>query len=178
MILVIVAMETVAPDGLIVFEAADEILDRVQVIAILRIVDGIGLRNAKNTTVLDVGWRNQADAIQLPLPQLNEVGVRNRPQPVTLGTEILQPQATFGRIRHHVRTPVFEVLNSSHLDLGIVNINPIVRKQLGFVNDQAHGEKIAVFQFLRGLHDLCGGGGGSSFLINSVIGMLEIKSVP
>src|SRR5215831_3212662 len=79
MILVIVAMEPIAPDRLIVFEAANEIPHSRQVITVIGIIDRISFRNAKDTAVLNVSARSQTDALEFPFTELDEIGVRHFP---------------------------------------------------------------------------------------------------
>ena len=75
--------------------------------------------------------------------------VRQRPEVVAVGAEVLEAQARLRLIRHHVRTPVLEVLDAADLARRIVNVDPVVREQVGAIDDHADGDEVAVLEIAR-----------------------------
>src|SRR4029077_9419665 len=67
---------------------------------------------------------------------------------VTLEAEVLETQAGELRIRHHFRRPRAEILDAADLDAGLVDVDPVVREQIGLVHDQRYGEEVAIAQAL------------------------------
>src|SRR5262245_32857872 len=116
-------MKPVAPDRLEIFEPIDKAPDGGQVLAVLRIVDRIRLGNSQDAAVLDIGRPGQVDALDFSLPALDELTVWRSPQRIAFGAEILETKTRLGRVRHHVRAPVLEVLNSSDLDPRVVDVD-------------------------------------------------------
>src|SRR5690606_12768685 len=112
MILVVIAMQAVSTDGLEVLEPIYKIFDRLQILTIFGIVDGIRLGNAKHTAIQYITGPGQPDAFKLLLRKLDEVRVRHGPEVVPFGAKVLQPQAGRRRIRDHIRAPVLEVLDT------------------------------------------------------------------
>src|SRR5262245_25301992 len=109
MVLVIVAMKSVATDRLAVFQRAQIFLDNGQIVTILRIIDWIGLGNAKDTTVLDIPVARQTNAIQFPFRQFDQLSISQGPQGIPLCAEVFQSEAGLVRVRYHLRTPVLKV---------------------------------------------------------------------
>src|SRR5439155_26344259 len=102
-------MQPVAADRLEVFEATNEFPNGDQVVAVVGIIDGIGLWHSANATVVDNGLASQADALPCSLSDLDEVCVHYVPQLIPIGAEVLQTQGCLGGIRDHFGTPVLEV---------------------------------------------------------------------
>jgi hypothetical protein len=88
---------------------------------------------------LNVGILCQADPINLLLGKFNQFFIGHAPNLVALVAKIFHAQTRLSRIGNHVRTPVLKVLNASDFDFGRMNVNPIVRKKVGLVDDETHG---------------------------------------
>src|SRR6267378_3452427 len=154
MVLVVVAMQPVAADGLQVFEPIDERPNGGQAIAVAGIVDRICFFVPEHAPILDVGSAGQPDLLELPLAQLDEIGIRHAPERIVLGTEVLQAEAGLAGVRYHVGTPVLEVLDAADPDLRGVDVDPVVREEGWLSHDQTDGEKVPVDELCRGGADL------------------------
>ena len=55
-----------------------------------------------------------------------------------------RPRLAFARVGHHLGAPAPEVLDAPDLDLGRVDVDPVVGKGIGTVHDETHGEEVAV----------------------------------
>ncbi len=62
-----------------------------------------------------------------------------------------RPRQVFDLIRHHVGAPVLEVLDAADLDGRIVNVDPVVREQLGAIDDHRHGDEVPILEIARRL---------------------------
>ena len=151
MILVIIAVQPVAADRLEVFKAINEFPNGDQVVAVVGIIDGIGLWHTANAAILDIRVASQADAIHFSLSKLDELCVRHVPKLVPFGAEVLETQARLGGIGDHFGAPVLEVLNPTHLDIRIVDVDPVVREKLGLVHYQTDCQEVTIMDFLCGL---------------------------
>src|SRR5207245_1154760 len=134
-----------------------------EVLAIVGVVDGVGLGDADHTAVLDVLVTNEPDLSHLAPAQLDQLGVRGGPEVVTLRAEILEPEARLRGIRNHVWAPAPKVLDPSYFDVGRMHIDPVVRERLRLVHDQAHGHEVAIGQSGRRGQDI-GRRGGAELL--------------
>src|SRR5215831_16367235 len=141
MVLIIIPVQPIAPDRLEVFQAIGKPPHYSQVFTVARVVYGVGLRHAEDAAILYMSIARQADAVDLTLAELDQIGIRHGPECIPLSAEVLQPHAALGQIRHHVGAPVLEVLDPADLHHGIMNVDPRVRKQVRLVNDQAHSQK-------------------------------------
>ena len=128
MVLIIVTMKPVATNRLKIFQAIYESPQYRKRVAIVGIVDRIGLWNAEDTTTLNVVIARQTDAFYFALSKLNKLGVRHIPQTVSFGAEILKAKACLARIGNHVSAPILKVLDAADLDARVMNINPIIRE--------------------------------------------------
>src|SRR5438034_11662309 len=144
-------MQPVAAERLEVYEATNEFPNGDQVVAVVGIIDGIGLWHSANATVLNIGVASQADAIHFSLSELDEVCVHYVPQLIPFGAEVLQTQGCLGGIRDHFGTPVLEVLNPTHLDIRIVDVDPVVWEKVGLVHYQTDCQEVTIMDFLCGL---------------------------
>ena len=61
-------------------------------------------------------------------PLFDEAVIWPGPLLVVVPEEVLQPQGGFRCVRYHVGTPVLVILDSPHLDLRRVDVDPVVRK--------------------------------------------------
>ena len=113
-------------------------------LAIISVIDRVSLGDTEHTAIFNVVEQGQADVNGFPLREFDQVRVRRVPQLVALCAKVLEAQTCLAWVRNHVRAPVLEILNPAHLDGRIVNVNPIVGKQVDLINDEAYGEEIAV----------------------------------
>src|SRR6185295_151295 len=125
MVLVIVAVQPVAADGLGILEASHEFTNGSQSVGIAGVVDRIRLGDAEHTTVLDVGAANHPDMLQLSLAELDQLGVRRVPYRITLGAEVLEAKAGLGGIRDHVGAPASEILDAADAHVWGVDVDPV-----------------------------------------------------
>ena len=95
------------------------------------VVDRIGLGHPHHAAVDDVRGVDQADRVDLAAAQRQQVGVGARPEVVALEAEVFQAEAGLARVGHQVGRPVLEVLDPAELDLGLVDVDPVVGKGLG-----------------------------------------------
>ena len=79
-----------------------------------------------------------------------QILVRRIPQPVAFEAEVFKPEAGEFLVRHHFRRPRTEILDASDFDARLVDIDPVVREEVGFVDDQRHGDEIAIAQLVGG----------------------------
>ena len=174
MILVIVTVQSVAADGLNVIHSGDEILNGREAIPVVGVVDRIRLRHPEDATVLNDFRLDQADMLELAFAEFDQFGVAGAPEPVSLVAEVFEAKAAPGLVRNHRRTPVLEILDPTDLDVGLVDVNPVVVEQVGFVDDQeADGEEVSILELSGGFANLLRGR-GIELLISSVTGMLEM----
>src|SRR5207249_5813232 len=118
-------MQPVAADRLEVFKAINEFPNGDQVVAVVGIIDGIGLWHTANAAILNTGVASQADAIHFSLSEIDELCVRHVPKLVPFGAEVLETQARLSGIGDHFGAPVLQVLNPTYLDSRLVDVDPV-----------------------------------------------------
>ena len=151
MVLIIILVHPVSPDELKIAEAATEKLAHdPQCFRIDSIIHRISFRHTDHSAVFNVRGFDKTERFQLTLTQLNQVRILHSPQPVALEAEVFQPQARELAVRHHLGRPGAEVLDAANLDAGLVDVDPVVGEQIGLVDDQRHGEEVAITQVLGG----------------------------
>src|SRR4029078_3613865 len=111
--------------------------------AILIVVDGISFRLADDAGVNHVLSSDKADLRNFSFGEGDEIGVRAVPQAIALEAKIFQAKTTHAGL-HHLRRPGKKILDAPNFDRRIVDINPIIQKWDGLVDDQRHNQKIAV----------------------------------
>src|SRR4029077_4741200 len=141
-VLVVVRMRAVAADGLQVGESRHVLADGAQRLLVVLVVDRIRLRHTHDARVADPLPLDQADRFQFGGGHLDELRVRERRDVIAGRAEVLEAQAGLRPIRHHVGAPVLEVLDAADLDGRIVNVDPVVREQLGAIDDHRHGDEV------------------------------------
>ena len=102
---------------------------------------------------------DQPDPLELALPELDQIRVARAPEFVALVAEVLETEAGLRLVREHHGAPVLEVLDPADLDLGLVDVDPVVGEQLGSIDDQADGEEVAILELSGGPHGLRPGRG-------------------
>src|SRR5215813_10912621 len=117
MVLIVVAMQTVATDGLEIREVAEIEANRVNGLPIVMIVDWIGLAGGQHRAIFDLGGLNQTDAGAFFDSSLNQALGRPTPLLALVRKEILKPEGSARRIGHHRRAPVFIILDAPDRDL-------------------------------------------------------------
>ena len=114
----------------------------------------------------------------------DHIGVGQLPQIVGLVAEVFESDPDVTRVGHQIRTPVIEDLHPAHHHVGLLDVDPVVGKQLRserrFVVDlqsfqqQADGDEVAIHQPIAHFQTFFGTG-ASSERISSLIGMVEKK---
>ena len=72
-----------------------------------------------------------------------------------------RPTQALCRVRDHPRAPGAEVLDPADLDVGLVDVDPVVREEVLAVEHERDGEEVAVAQALGGGDDLRRGCGSA-----------------
>src|SRR5262249_14682310 len=122
-----------------------------QGLGVLAVVDGIGFRDSKYASILNVVRSQQPDLFKLAPAQGNQFVIRRVPQRVPFVTEVFEPEGRLVGIWNHVRAPVLEILNATDSNLGIVDVNPVVGENVWLVDDQTNCQKIPIFQSIGGI---------------------------
>src|SRR4051794_3035450 len=146
MVLVVVAVHAVAADDLQVREIVEPLADDAKSVAIMLVIDRIGLGLADHGAIDDFGIADEVQRAQLPLRLSKELLVALGPELVTLIAEIFHADARVVGIWDQLLRPGTEVLDPSDLHLGRVDVDPIVREQVPLLEDQRNDEEIAVAQ--------------------------------
>ncbi len=76
--------------------------DHRDVVAVIVVVDRIGLRLPDDAGIDDVGGIDQSDTSDLVLGERDQVGIGRVPQRVALEAEVLEPEAAHAG-GHHLR---------------------------------------------------------------------------
>ena len=58
------------------------------------------------------------------------------------------PKLVFLGIGNHSRAPVLEILNAPYLHIRTVDVYPLIRKNILFVNNEYHNNKSAIREFI------------------------------
>ena len=132
-------------------------------------IGGIGLLDPFSVGIQHVRRPGDADPLDLPLGQVDELLIGLGPQLVPLVAEVFEahPHGVF-RVLHHIGGPVVEDLDPAQLHVLVLNVDPAVRDPvfhgpaLGVVSDEqilhqkAHGDEVPIGQGVRGLLDRLG----------------------
>src|ERR1051326_126520 len=151
MVLIVVFMHAIPTHQLQIGQAFDEVANDTHRIIITGIIYGVRLRHSNDSPILDINRLRESQRFQFSLAQRNEITIRHRPQSIAFEAEIFQGKARFGWIRHHLGTPILEVLDASEFDVRIMDVDPVIREEVGLVDNQCHGQKITVLQAVGGL---------------------------
>ena len=149
-VLVVVLVHAVAANEMDVGSfGIDPRTDRGHVVLVFEVVVRIRLRDTHHVAHFDILGSDESECLKLFRPEGNQILVRHRPDVIVLKDEVLETQARAAVLDHKGR-PGSEVLDSADLDLGGVDVDPVVRKALVFRDDQGNGQKIAVMQIIPG----------------------------
>ena len=178
-VLVVVAVQAVAADrsGRFSRPSTNSRTTR-QVLAVARVVDRIGLRHAEDAAVLDVVARAPARCARAPACRARSARRRGIVQSSSPSVQkYSRPEAGLGRVGHHVRAPVLEVLDAADLARPGRGRRSSCRGtgRAGRRSGRRSGSRGSASRARR-LAAPARGGGGSSFATSSVTGMLEMKS--
>src|SRR3954469_8490228 len=143
-------MRAVASDRLQVADAADELADRRDGLGIALVVDGIRVSHPNDRGIENVRRFHQPECAQLAFRQCANPSIVKRPDLIADCAEVLEPEARERRAGDHVRTPVLEVLDAAALDIRIVYVDPLVWKQVGAIDDDGDGQKVAMLEASSG----------------------------
>ena len=119
--------------------------DRRDVLAIVVVVDRIGLRLAHHAGVDDVALGDQSDLGDFLLRERDQLRVGRVPQAVALEAEIFEAEAAHAGL-HHLGRPRAEILHPADLHGRIVDVDPVVGKEVGLSHHQRDGEEVAIAQ--------------------------------
>ena len=150
--------------------------EHVDVVGVGLVVDRVGLGHAHHVAGLDLVGVDQPEGLQLPRAQGDEVLVGRRPELVALEHEVLEAEAG-AAVLDQVRRPRAEVLDAADLDLGGVDVDPVVGEAGRLGHDQGDGEEVAVAGGRRPRRATSAGTGGSMALSSWVNGIEEITLV-
>src|SRR6266545_5819117 len=105
--------------------------------------------------------------MQLLAAEPDQPGIGRKPELVAFVAEILQAQPYGIAVRHQERAPVVEDLQTAHLYVRLLYVDPVVADQLLALtaalvefqprNQQADDDEIAIDQSARNLADVGGG---------------------
>ena len=76
-----------------------------------------------------------------------------------------------------MRAPVLVVLNSPQFNVRFVNIYPIVKKHVPFINNYGYRKKISIVKVIS-CFSTSSGTDGLNFCMSSLMGKVLMKSVP
>ena len=118
--------------------------EHVDVGLVVLVVDRIGLGHPHDVAGLDVGGLHQARAPRAPaLPCSIELLVGGGPPLVALVDRVLEAEDV-AAVLDHVRRPRAEVLDPHGLDLGVVDVDPVVGpRHLVGGHDEGDREEVA-----------------------------------
>jgi len=151
MVGVVVAVQAVAADLLQVLDALEPGAHRADAALVVGVVDRIGLRNAHDVAALDARGVGEADPLELARGARDQLLVGRVPETVALEAEVLQADARAREIGHHRLAPGAEVLDPPDAHAGVVDVDPVVGKQVLAADDQRNRQEIAVAQPAGGL---------------------------
>src|SRR2546428_2390549 len=101
-------------------------------------------------TIEDLLGGADAKLRELLARAVDERLVGGRPQSVAFEAEVFESQACLALVGNHVRAPVLEVLDAPHLDRGIVDVDPVVRENIGPIDHHRDADEIAIGKAVRG----------------------------
>jgi len=131
MILVVVAMQPVATDGLEILEPVDERPNGGQAIAVAGIVDRIRLFVPEHASVLDVRQRVPARSARARACQSSMRSGSGIFHSESFSVQKYSSPRLVFPASGTVGTPVLEVLDAADPDVGGVDVDPVVRKSAG-----------------------------------------------
>src|SRR5262249_24961479 len=121
--------------------------------AVIGIIDRIRFGRSEDASVFD-GWdAGETDASDFFPGQRDERRVAQIPKLVSGRAKILHPEASLAGVAGHVAAPAFIILNAADLDIRVVNIDPVVWKDVGTVHDETDDDETAKPKPARGLGD-------------------------
>ena len=129
----------------------------VDVGAVALVVGRVGLGDPDDVAGLDLVGVREAEDAQLLLALLDELLIGGVPHVVVLEHEVLEPEARVA-VLHHERRPGTEVLDAADLDVGAVDVDPVVVEGVGAGDDECDGEEVAELEALGRSHDALGHG--------------------
>ncbi len=92
--------------------------------------------------------------LKFALGKLDELVVGHVPHFVALGDKVFHSETGGVLVGEHVFGPVFKILNAPDMNVGGVDVNPVVGKELGDVEDEDDGEKITIAETVGGMEDI------------------------
>src|SRR5882724_1675868 len=149
-VLVVVFVHPVAADEMQIWITRLQLLaDRLDVRRVVVVVNRIRFLLANDSPVQDIAMFRETDLKQLAFGLREQVFVLRVPNAVVFEAEIFQAVTSLVVIRHHLGRPGTEVLDPADLHIWIVDINPVVVKGVAVLDDQHHGEEVAILQRIR-----------------------------
>ena len=128
----------------------------LEVVAVAGVVDGIAFGTREHAAVLDVLGARQPDLGELALPELDQLGVRHRPQLVALGAEVFEPEARFGRSGTMSGLQFLKFWMRPTCTSGRGRRSSCRERDARLVDDQADRQEVAIAQARRRLRALPG----------------------
>ena len=144
---VVVPVQAVAADLLQVVDPLEPAADRVDALAVVRVVHRVGERDAGDVALARPwpGRRGRAARARAwPSSTSSSSSMSQRSSPWK--QKYSMPTQAFVVVRDHPRAPGAEVLDPADADARVVDVDPRVREQVLAVDDQRDGEEVAVAQ--------------------------------
>jgi hypothetical protein len=158
MILVVVPMLPVSSHALEVFDRVHPGRNHGDRVLVHRVIDGIRLRLSDDIGIDHVLRLSKAQSGQFIGGKLAQRVIAPRPDPLVLLAEVLHSDRSLMIIGQHVGGPGSEILDTAHPHLAGMDVNPVVGKRVGPVQDKRDDEEIAILQPVRGRDHLRGWG--------------------
>ena len=125
MILIVVLVHAVASHQKQVFKSIHIAPDFRETVVGAEI-SRIGLGHADHAGVQNIGLIDDADFGNFRLRKVNHFFIRQFPDVIRFVAEVLESNPGIARIAHQMRAPVVEDLHAAHLNIGFLNIDPVV----------------------------------------------------
>src|SRR5690606_26390869 len=106
-----------------------------------------------NVAVKNLRRVTEADLADLALGLFNQVVIGTVPEGIALEAEILHAEAGGGWVRHHLRAPVLEVLNTADGNGRVMDVNPIIGEHLLFAEHKRNDEEVAIAEAFGSFQD-------------------------
>ncbi len=154
MVLIVIAVETIAAHGLQIFNFRQVIFYRFNPLLVPLIINGISFGRPYDHAVNNFLSGCKFEFADFFCSEFDELAVVSSPYLICLKAEIFQSKGCCLRVWNHFRAPVFEILYPSDSDFWRMNVYPVVGEDGRLVDDQAYREEIPVSELLSSIEDL------------------------
>ncbi len=150
MVHVVVAVGPIAANGLQVFESVKITANDFKVTPVPLIVDRIGFGLPDDKPIHNLMTTGKPQFFELMGGRVYDRFVWSVPECVPCIAEVFHPDIGLATIGNHLRAPILEILDAPHDHIRIVDINPLFRKKIFPVQDQANHHKGPIRQVFSG----------------------------